>query len=303
MGGLRLALSLFTVAPVRADRFDRATARVAMALAPLAGALLGLVLGLLGWAAVALGAAPLLTAALLVGAAVLLTRALHVDGLADVADGLGSYAPPDRALEIMKKSDIGPFGVAAIALVLLVDAAALSSIISGISDLSGASASGAGAGGGVSGGADGAGGAGGGTGVGGAEAGGGGAVDAFLGALDRMPGALHVVLVVVVAFAAGRLAATVACRRGLPAARAEGLGALVAETVPLPLIAVSALVIAGLAGLVDPVRGPVAVGAAVAVAWGLTAHARRRFGGVTGDVIGGAVELSTMAALVVLATA
>ena len=43
--------------------------------------------------------------------------------------------------------------------------------------------------------------------------------------------------------------------------------------------------------------------AAVVVAWGLTAHARRRFGGVTGDVIGGAVELSTMAALVVLATA
>ncbi|WP_238019326.1 adenosylcobinamide-GDP ribazoletransferase [Dactylosporangium sp. AC04546] len=250
MGGLRLALSLFTVAPVRADRFDRATARVAMALAPLAGALLGLVLGLLGWAAVALGASPLLAAALVVGAAVLLTRALHVDGLADVADGLGSYAPAERALEIMKKSDIGPFGVVAIALVLLVDTAALSSIISGISDSPGAS----------------------------------------LGAL-------------VVAFAGGRLAATVACRRGLPAARPEGLGSLVAETVPLPLIAVSALVIAGLAGLVDPVRGPVAVGSAVVVAWGLTAHARRRFGGVTGDVIGGAVELSTMAALVVLATA
>ncbi|GGM66251.1 adenosylcobinamide-GDP ribazoletransferase [Dactylosporangium sucinum] len=247
MGGLRLALTLFTVAPVRADRFDRATARVAMVLAPVVGGLLGLVLGLLGWALATLGASPLLTAALLVGAAVLLTRALHVDGLADVADGLGSYAPPARALEIMKKPDIGPFGVAAIVLVLLVDAAALSAVVADTSDLS-------------------------------------------------------VVALVVIAFAAGRLAATVACRRGLPAARPEGLGALVAETVPLPLVVVAALVIAGFAVLADPVRGPVAVGVAVIVAWGLTAHARRRFGGLTGDVVGAAVELSTMAALVVLAT-
>ncbi|MER7277490.1 adenosylcobinamide-GDP ribazoletransferase [Dactylosporangium sp. NPDC000244] len=242
MGGLRLALSLFTVAPVRADRVDRPTARVAMLLAPLAGALLGLVLALLAGGLVRLGAAPLLGGAVLVALGLLLTRGLHIDGLADTADGLGSYAGPERALEIMKKSDIGPFGVAAIAAVLLVDAAAATSL------------------------------------------------------LDRMP------IAVVLAFAAGRLGATVACRRGLPAARPGGLGALVAQTVPGWLLGLVILVTGGLGVLVDPWRGPGAVLAAVLVAGALTAHARRRLGGITGDVIGAAIELSTAAALVVLAT-
>ncbi|WP_433079288.1 adenosylcobinamide-GDP ribazoletransferase [Dactylosporangium sp. CA-052675] len=242
MGGLRLALSLFTVAPVRADRVDRPTARVAMLLAPLAGALLGLVLALLAGGLVRLGAAPLLGGAVLVALGLLLTRGLHVDGLADTADGLGSYAGPERALEIMKKSDIGPFGVAAIAAVLLVDAAAATSL------------------------------------------------------LAWPPFA------VVLAFAAGRLGATVACRRGLPAARTGGLGALVAQTVPGWLLGLVILVTGGLGVLVDPWRGPGAVLAAALVAWALTAHARRRLGGVTGDVIGAAIELSTAAALVVLAT-
>nr|BFE65963.1 hypothetical protein GCM10020063_104890 [Dactylosporangium thailandense] len=242
MGGLRLALSLFTVAPVRADRVDRPAARVAMLLAPLAGALLGLVLALLAGGLVRLGAAPLLGGAVLVALGLLLTRGLHIDGLADTADGLGSYAGPERALEIMKKSDIGPFGVAAIAAVLLVDAAAATSL------------------------------------------------------LDRMP------IAVVLAFAAGRLGATVACRRGLPAARPGGLGALVAQTVPGWLLGLVILVTGALGVLVDPWRGPGAVVAAVLVAWTLTAHARRRLGGVTGDVIGAAVELSTAAALVALAT-
>ena len=54
--------------------------------------------------------------------------------------------------------------------------------------------------------------------------------------------------------------------------------------------------------LAGPVRGPLAVLLAAAVAWTLTRHARRRLGGVTGDVIGACVELATMAAWLVLST-
>ena len=57
-----------------------------------------------------------------------LTGGLHLDGLADTADGLGSRRPADAALEIMRRPDIGPMGVGALVLVLLVQVAAVAAI-------------------------------------------------------------------------------------------------------------------------------------------------------------------------------
>ncbi|GAB3859567.1 adenosylcobinamide-GDP ribazoletransferase [Dactylosporangium cerinum] len=246
MGGLRLALTLFTVAPLGVSRVDRQTARAAMAWAPVVGLLLGGVLAVAALGLRGAGGSPLMTAAATVALFALCTRALHLDGLADTADGLGSYQGADKALEIMKKSDIGPFGVVAIAAVLLLDTSALTSIFS-----------------------------------------------------RPWPSALALVAA---GAAAGRLGATVACRAGLPAARPEGLGALVAETLPRTVVTGITLLVAAAAVLADPVRGPLAVLLAAGVAWTLTRHARRRLGGVTGDVIGAAVELATMTAWLVLAT-
>ena len=56
---------------------------------------------------------------LLVFLAVLLTGGLHCDGLMDTADGMMSGRPRERALEIMKDSRVGAFGVIAIIFLLL----------------------------------------------------------------------------------------------------------------------------------------------------------------------------------------
>ncbi|MBW8819669.1 MAG: adenosylcobinamide-GDP ribazoletransferase, partial [Streptomyces sp.] len=76
----------------------------------------------------ALGSSALLAAVATVAVPAVLTRGLHLDGLADTADGLGSGKPAEDALRIMKQSDIGPFGVIALVLVLLAQVAALSQL-------------------------------------------------------------------------------------------------------------------------------------------------------------------------------
>ncbi|WDZ84455.1 adenosylcobinamide-GDP ribazoletransferase [Micromonospora cathayae] len=237
--GLRLAVTTFTTLPLPAGRIDRAVAGTAMAVAPLVGAGLGVLLGgvLLGLAQVA---PPLVAAALTVTVGTLVTRGLHLDGLADTVDALGSYRRGPAALEIMKKPDVGPFGVAALVLVLLVQAAVLAE-------------------------------------------------------LAARPGPAAFAAVVA-ATAAGRLGVTVACRRGVPAARPDGLGALVAGTVgPVAVlagtVAVALVAVAAVPG--RPWQGPLAVLAALTAVLLLLRHLVRRLGGVTGDVLGAVVEVTT----------
>lgn len=127
---MRTALGLFTVVPVRgAGALTRERAVAALRWFPLVGAGLGAVAAL-PLTAVRTWAphASLLGAVLAVGLLALLSRGLHLDGLADTADGLASHAPAERALEIMRRSDIGPFGVLAIVIAVLVDVAALAGL-------------------------------------------------------------------------------------------------------------------------------------------------------------------------------
>lgn len=127
--GFVAALGLFTVIPVPSvAEIDRRLAARAMAAFPWVGLLVGAAAGAVLWLVTASGAGGLLGSALALAVAAGLTGALHLDGLADTADGLGSRKPAEAALAIMRKSDIGPMGVAALALGLLIDAAALTSL-------------------------------------------------------------------------------------------------------------------------------------------------------------------------------
>jgi len=244
------AFGLLTVVPVPARAAT--SARGVLPWAPLVGLALGGVaagIGVLGARTVS----PLVGAVLALTALALLTRGLHLDGLADTADGLGSGKPAEDALRIMKQSDIGPFGVITLVLVLLAQASALGTIAARWDDH-------------------------------------------------------RVILAAVLACAAGRATLPWACRRGVPAARAEGLGAMVANTVPWP--AAVGVAAAGIVGvtvggwLLDFGFGRSLLAALLAAAAAdlLLRRCRGRFGGITGDVLGALVETATTVTLVVLST-
>lgn len=105
---------------------------------------------------------------------------------------------------------------------------------------------------------------------------------------------------------ASRVALPVACVRGVPAARTDGLGASHVGAVPVVgaaasvLVAVAAVVIAGL-GLGSAWPPLVGLLLAVAAVVALLLRCVRRLGGITGDVLGAAVEISF--AVLVLAAA
>jgi adenosylcobinamide-GDP ribazoletransferase len=245
--GLRLAGTLLTAVPIPGDGAargmpDRRTAAAAMYWSPVIGLLLGAAAAGVLLACRAGHSGPLLAAVLAIALLAALTRGLHLDGLADLADGLGSRQPAGRALEIMKQSDIGPFGVATIVLTVLIQVSALAR----------------------------------------AEQ------------IGRGP------VAVVAAAVTARLAMTLACRRTVPSARPDGLGALVAGTVhPLfgGILVLAALAAAGAFGWIYPA----AMAIALAVSLALTSLAKRRLGGITGDVLGAIAEVAAAACLLVAA--
>jgi adenosylcobinamide-GDP ribazoletransferase len=94
---------------------------------PLAGLAIGLLLALFDLIASAIWP-PLVASALDVVLLAAITGAFHLDGLADMADGLYGHRDREKALAIMKDSRVGAMGLVAVACALLVKTAGLGSV-------------------------------------------------------------------------------------------------------------------------------------------------------------------------------
>ncbi len=129
MAGLRLAVGTLTVLPVgEIGEIRRPVAAAAMLSAPLASLPLAAGCAVIVWGAGALSVPGLFAGALTLGFVALGSRGMHLDGLSDTLDGFAAGWSRERALEVMRRGDVGPLGAAGLVLVLLAQASAVASL-------------------------------------------------------------------------------------------------------------------------------------------------------------------------------
>lgn len=238
---LRLAVGFLTRLPVGMppDVSPRQLGRC-MAFFPLTGLLLGAVL-----AAADAALAHLLPRAVgdavLLGLLALLTGALHLDGFADLCDGVGGGRDREAALRIMKDSSIGAFGAVGLILLLLLKYQALVSLPVAIKPA----------------------------------------------VLLLMP-------------AAGRWAPVWLTVTGSYLRGPEGTGAAFAAHAGRRELLLATLTLLVVAIGLFRLEGLLLTGVLLAAVGGFGMWIRRRLGGVTGDVMGAAVELLEVASLLLV---
>ena len=127
-----IALQFLTIIPlpfsVRCEQEDLGRSTACF---PLAGVTIGALLAGVNWLLAPWLARPLCDA-LLIAALAALTGGLHLDGLADVCDGLAARGGRERFLAVMKDSHVGAIGAAGLALCLLLKWQALVAVPGGI---------------------------------------------------------------------------------------------------------------------------------------------------------------------------
>jgi adenosylcobinamide-GDP ribazoletransferase len=125
-----VAVGLLTIAPVPTTAAGSRSLRHAIAFFPIVGLLLGAATAALDSLLRLVFPIPVATVVDLAFLAIA-SGGLHLDGLADATDGLFAVGDRERRLAAMRDSRTGAFGAVSVALVLLLEFAALSGVAPG----------------------------------------------------------------------------------------------------------------------------------------------------------------------------
>jgi adenosylcobinamide-GDP ribazoletransferase len=125
------AVTFLTAVPIgRRVGIGEHDLRTGAVLFPIVGALVGAFAGVVSWGATFV-VPPLVAAVLGIATGVLVTAALHLDGLADVADGMGAALAARDPWAAMRDPRLGTFGGAALVLDLVLKTSVLMALVAG----------------------------------------------------------------------------------------------------------------------------------------------------------------------------
>ncbi len=111
--GISSVISFLTIIPSKSAELD--TVAKNMYLFPIAGALIGLVIGGAGYG-LSLYVQPLIVGLVLTGALVIITGIHHTDALCDFADGMMAKGTKEKKLKAMRDPAVGSAGVVTVVL-------------------------------------------------------------------------------------------------------------------------------------------------------------------------------------------
>lgn len=106
-----IAFSMYSKIPVPKTEWSDKSMRYTMCFFPLVGVVIGALMYAAGTLILMADIKSVLKAAVMTVIPIMLTGGIHLDGFLDTMDAIGSWAPKEKRLEILKDSNSGAFAV------------------------------------------------------------------------------------------------------------------------------------------------------------------------------------------------
>lgn len=106
-----IAFSMYSKIPVPKTEWNEKSMRYTMCFFPLVGVVIGALMYAAGTLILMADIKSVLKAAVMTVIPIMLTGGIHLDGFLDTMDAIGSWAPKEKRLEILKDSNSGAFAV------------------------------------------------------------------------------------------------------------------------------------------------------------------------------------------------